>query len=271
MAQPPDASNFAAALALPRLRTPGDDALLAQRCLLLAVFFAVAGCVMLLFDLLLAHVLLADAEPMWTELRDVLGTLVKPAETFANGLGVLLLLVVLYAVDEAHRRGLLRAALVVYGTGLLANVGKLLVARARPKAYYREHFGQFGGNILDTFQGWLPLVTLGYAGQSFPSGHTATAVALAIVLSRRWPQGTRAFVMLACMSAMQRLAFGHHYVSDCLWGAALGCAVAAAFYHPQVLGQWFERFEARKLLGRTQHRQADAAARAARVMKRHAA
>jgi membrane-associated phospholipid phosphatase len=254
-------------MTLPRLRGASDDALLARRCLLLAVSFAVAGCVTLLFDLLLAQVLLADAGRAWTDVRDVLGRMVKPAETFANGLGVLLLLVVLHAADRAHRRGLLRVALVVYGTGLLANVGKLLVARARPKAYLREHFGQFAGNILDSFQGWLPLVKLGYAGQSFPSGHTATAVALAIVLSRRWPQGTWAFAMLAGMSAMQRLVFGHHYVSDCLWGASLACFVATVFYHPQVLGQWFERFEAGKpLLGKRTMQ-----LRAAKVVNRRAA
>jgi membrane-associated phospholipid phosphatase len=235
-------NSIFAANSLP-LHPAHNDAVLARRCLLLAVLLSVAGVVMLWFDLLVVHALLSSAGPVWTQIRQAIGTFVRPAETFANGLGVLLLFIVLYAADEAHRRALPRAALVVYGAGILANLGKLLIARTRPRIFLREDYA-LSGTIVDTFQGWLPLVQHGYAGQSFPSGHSATAAALAIVLARRWPHATWAFAALAGMSAVQRLSFGHHYVSDCCWGAALACLVAAAFYHPQCLGRWFQRIEA---------------------------
>lgn len=223
-----------------------DSRWLAERLPVLAAAFLVYGCLSLLFDVFLSTAFLAEAGPIWAVLREGLQKLVHPAEAFANGLGVLMLLMVLWAADVGHRRGLLRATIVIFGTGLLANVGKMLVARIRPRVFFDYEMGTFPGGVVESFQGWLPLASFGYAGQSIPSGHTSTAVALAIVLCRRWPQASWAFVTLACLSAMQRIAFGHHYLSDCFLGASLACVIGTVFYHPSALGKFFDRFEARR-------------------------
>jgi len=185
------------------------------------------------------------AGPIWAECRGGLQKLVQPGETFANGWAIVMMIIGLYAVDVTRRRGLLRIGVLVFGTGILANVFKLLFARSRPRAFFHVDADMFTGSVLDSFTGWLPLASLGYQGQSVPSGHTATAVALGIALSQRWPHGRWAFLTFVGMAVMQRLSFGHHYISDCCWGAALACAFAALCYHPKLLGSRFDRFERR--------------------------
>jgi undecaprenyl-diphosphatase len=63
---------------------------------------------------------------------------------------------------------------------------------------------------------------------SFPSGHTATAVAGAIVLSYFVPQAAPLFALLAALIAYSRLYVGVHYPLDVLAGAAIGLGVATA-------------------------------------------
>lgn len=220
-----------------------DDALLARRLVVLALTFAILGCLALSIDTLAGWVFLGEAGPIWHVLRKGLKRLVDPTETFANGLGIILILLALFAADVVHRRGLLRAVVVIFGAGILANVVKCSIGRTRPKIAFDVDTDQFTSGAIASFQGWLPLWKLGYAGQSFPSGHTTVAVALAIVLCRRWPGGSWAFIALAVMAGLQRIAFGHHYPSDCLCGAALACTIAAVCYHPRMLGRSFGRFE----------------------------
>ena len=113
----------------------------------------------------------------------------------------------------------------------------------RPKAFFDSSIDNFSGGILESFHGWMPLASLGYMGQSLPSGHTATAIVLGIVLCRRWPHATWAFIALVTMSVAQRLMHAHHYPSDCLWGAALACLIAVVALHPRLAGGWFDDFE----------------------------
>ena len=181
--------------------------------------------------------------PIWESCRTAIQKFVHPGETFAHGWAIAIMLLAFYAVDTARRRGLLRIAVVVAVAGLLANIGKLLVGRSRPKAFFDATIDAFSGGAIDSFQGWLPLASLGYTGQSVPSGHTATAVVLGFMLWRRWPHAGWAFASLVAMSVLQQLKFGHYYHSDCLWGAALACVVLGVAYHPALAGGWFDRFE----------------------------
>jgi undecaprenyl-diphosphatase len=71
------------------------------------------------------------------------------------------------------------------------------------------------------------------SNSSFPSGHTASAVALAIVLSRRWRRLRLAFGLLALTVAFSRVYLNRHYPSDVICAAIIGFAtthiVLAAF------------------------------------------
>ena len=69
------------------------------------------------------------------------------------------------------------------------------------------------------------LITIPHS-HSFPSGHTATAVAGAIVLSTLVPKAAPAFAVLAAAVAYSRLYVGVHFPLDLLGGAVIGAATA---------------------------------------------
>jgi undecaprenyl-diphosphatase len=97
------------------------------------------------------------------------------------------------------------------GSDLLASLGKELVHRHRPFVH------QLG-----------PRTTT----HSFPSGHTATSVACAIVLASVAPRLRVPFAVLAALIALSRLYNGDHYPLDVLGGAALGAVTALLLLEP---------------------------------------
>lgn len=64
---------------------------------------------------------------------------------------------------------------------------------------------------------------------SFPSGHTLHAVMAAITVGSLLPGLFAAFVLLAFLMGLSRVALGVHYPSDVLAGAVLGALAAWAF------------------------------------------
>lgn len=70
---------------------------------------------------------------------------------------------------------------------------------------------------------------------SFPSGHSSTAFAAALTLSRAAPAGAAVWWGLAALIAFSRVYLGVHYPLDVLGGAALGAACGG-------LAIWLTRF-----------------------------
>jgi undecaprenyl-diphosphatase len=70
-----------------------------------------------------------------------------------------------------------------------------------------------------------PLVTIPHS-HSFPSGHTATAFAGAMMLSYLVPRAAPAFFVLATAIAYSRLYVGVHFPLDVVGGAVIGLATA---------------------------------------------
>jgi len=99
----------------------------------------------------------------------------------------------------------------VIGSGILVQVIKHLVGRARPRMTSPpwEHIGPSFDSDL----------------HSFPSGHTATSFALAAVLASRFPRQAWLFYTLAGLVGVGRVVGGSHYPSDVLAGALLGLGV----------------------------------------------
>jgi membrane-associated phospholipid phosphatase len=163
--------------------------------------------------------------------------LLQRFEVFGYGVTAGVILLVPFLLDPDRRRQMPRMILIVFGAGLTANIVKLLQARIRPRDF------SFEGGVWDTFG---PLLTLGNGGskfQSFPSAHTAVAVALAVGLSALYPRGRWLFTILAVLAASQRVVGGAHYPSDVFWGAAVGWLFAVGVGQARLGGLGFRRWE----------------------------
>lgn len=147
--------------------------------------------------------------------------LVQLSEVYAHGTGVVMIFLVIWALDHELRSFVPRLAILTFLPGIVARMGKLLVARQRPMAFGSE------GVASDSFLGF-PGVGGAWELQSFPSGHTATAVGLAIVLSYVYPRGRHLFAVFAVLAAAQRVMSDAHFLSDTLVSAGIACMVTAA-------------------------------------------
>jgi membrane-associated phospholipid phosphatase len=167
----------------------------------------------------------------WAKLHKMPGDLRRVltlAEVFGWGGTVGLIVLTAAVLDPRGWRVAPRLALGALGAGIVANGVKLLVARLRPLA------ANLRGEVWDTFTGWLPVLyhdpslgEYGFQFQSFPSGHSATAVGLAIALAALYPRGRWLFALFALLACLQRLQSQAHFPSDILAGAAIGCLVCA--------------------------------------------
>lgn len=94
--------------------------------------------------------------------------------------------------------------------GLVANIAKRLIGRARPVVY--------DGNGTLAFQS----IFNDWQFQSFPSGHSTTIFAFAMVVSFLWPKLFWPAIVVAVLVGVSRLAVGMHYPTDVVAGAVLG-------------------------------------------------
>lgn len=100
---------------------------------------------------------------------------------------------------------------------MVHNVAKRMLVRNRPCDSF--HLPYLPVRMPDAF--------------SFPSGHTATAFAVAAVLSHMTALLCPGALFLATLIGLSRLALGAHFPSDVIAGMALGCLCAGlclAFY-----------------------------------------
>jgi membrane-associated phospholipid phosphatase len=162
-----------------------------------------------------------------------LGEFLDVIVAFGNGIMTLMIILAVYCLDPPRRRAIWWLAGCAWLSGMAANGGKLLVARIRPYAF------DFSGDVWATF-GQLTPATGAY--QSWPSGHTATALGLALGLMMVYPRGRSLFLLVAMLVACQRIACGAHYLSDVLSGAAISCLTVACCLR---MGQWWKEARAK--------------------------
>ena len=94
--------------------------------------------------------------------------------------------------------------------GLICNLFKRVVGRGRPVEF--EAAGAF------SFQHFVNDWTF----QSFPSGHSATALSLAFVVGFLWPRLFPLFAVLGVVVAISRVPVGAHYPTDVFAGIVVG-------------------------------------------------
>lgn len=162
------------------------------------------------------------------------------AEVFGHGIGVAVIMLGVFVLDGSLRFPALTWPAVRWPTfqptadrrhaarmlgGLVAGplvvlLLKQLIDRVRPRAADLSQ----ATSVFDTFG--RSLLADGAGGgsdlHSFPSGHSATAAALASILIWKYPRGRWFFLLLAASACLQRLASSAHYPSDACLGAAIG-------------------------------------------------
>ena len=139
----------------------------------------------------------------------------------SNGVGVLAVLIGLVALRRTRMRNLPRVIVASLGAGLIADIVKLCVWRDRPHSIDLST-----ATFSSTFHGALPFLSAGSRGQSFPSGHAATAIGLATIASLKYPRGRWLFLLIAAAAAVWRVIVHAHFPTDVAAGAMIGAAWA---------------------------------------------
>jgi len=116
-------------------------------------------------------------------------------------------------MDPAARLKPFMLITAVLSTSIACMILKRTLGRVRPG---RERAGQFLG----------PALRHANYRESFPSSHSACAVALSAVLATLYPSGAAVFWGLAIICALLRYLLDAHWPSDVLGGSALGYAIA---------------------------------------------
>ena len=163
--------------------------------------------------------------------------ILESGESFGNGAGVVLLILIVYRLGLIGPRAIPRFAMASLGSGLVADSFKLIIARTRPRELSTQQ------SILETFGDWWPSYKAATGWQSFPSAHVATAVGLACALSYVYPRGRWVFGSLAVLVAVQRQQTGAHFVSDTLAGAAIAWGAVMVLYHAPLFSTLLNRLE----------------------------
>lgn len=106
--------------------------------------------------------------------------------------------------------------LSIAASGIMANIVKVIVCRARPPLLFDE--GVFG---------FFPLTWhTDFLHTSFPSGHATTGLAIAVAGSLTHPRKAWLFWTIGLAIAIGRVVYTVHYVSDVVAGGLLGALTA---------------------------------------------
>jgi len=167
-----------------------------------------------------------------SELKKLIGW----SEVVAHGLGVGLILLILYVVALEIRPKFWWLVACPIAGGLAANLVKISISRLRPYRFFENPDWQdYQAGLSATFVQWLPIFESTYLReswrQSFPSGHTATAVGFAVGLAWLFPRGRYLFYGMAALAGLQRVVSRSHWPSDVLVAAALGLICGALCCH----------------------------------------
>lgn len=191
---------------------------------LVAIFaFIAAFCVALLLDAPIARFFRQTGIELWFDRdRDLREFLKLPGE----GATVAVIAVIIFFAHRARLRG----ALFIVSATLLTSitvVTKWMVGRHRPFTWLNEQsdilrpfeFVPFRDGLHGMFTAW---------NLCFPSGHTATAFALAAGLAMLWPRGRWVFFAVATVTGLERIIENAHWTSDVVAAAGLGILCAHA-------------------------------------------
>lgn len=107
---------------------------------------------------------------------------------------------------------------VVATAGLIVDLIKIISGRFRPTLYFSN--GWYGFDFFRLQSDYL----------SFPSGHSATALGVAVALGLIYPVSRYPLLTLALCIAASRVIITSHYLSDVFIGSLIGGITAAILY-----------------------------------------
>lgn len=119
---------------------------------------------------------------------------------FGDGIILIPLFAVIYYFTRNYKYFLLLATAITAGAATF--ILKNLIMRPRP-LFFEESIN----------------------GYSFPSGHTTTSFAVAVVLSDQYPKYSWLFYIFAGIIGFSRIMLGVHYITDVLFGFSVGVAI----------------------------------------------
>lgn len=160
-------------------------------------------------------------------LKQVKGDLVREfmfLEQFGQWTCSILAIAAVLLIDRLGRRRALALGIACLVTALASYLLKDLAGRPRPMTELLE--GMTAGDRAWQFGGPAMGFTHGSSWGSFPSAHTTGAFALACGLAWFYPRARGLFMMLAVITAVQRVLHNAHYVSDVVGGAMLAITVS---------------------------------------------
>ena len=124
---------------------------------------------------------------------------------------------------EGPMRRIASVFIIVAAAGLADDLLKVIFGRARPYLWLAGDDSGFG------------LLRYSAKFASFPSGHTTTSMAAALVFGVLLPRGKYWFLLAALLIGLSRIVLDVHYLSDVIAGALLGTGVAL------LVGKWLEK------------------------------
>jgi len=134
-----------------------------------------------------------------------------------DGLFVVILAVILFFTLKTQRLPIL--ILISYiVSGLLAQLLKHIFNAPRPKVFFETN----------TYQHFIDGVSIANY-ESFPSGHTTSAFALAFILAHSTNKKSFQIILLLLAIAVgySRIYLGQHFLTDVLFGSFLGTFISA--------------------------------------------
>jgi undecaprenyl-diphosphatase len=146
------------------------------------------------------------------------------ADWILIGTGLAVVIALLIDADALQPRARVRQALRVFAaayvflavaiSGIIANLSKYVIGRARPKLFAEN--GTFAFDFWSWEADWA----------SIPSGHATTGMAFGVALALLFPRLFWVFLCLGFWIAASRPFIGVHYPSDMLAGGLLGGVTA---------------------------------------------
>lgn len=162
-----------------------------------------------------------------------LNKFIQMSEAFAHFLTIAFVFGCLLWTDVRNRLKLTIGIVFIVVCGVVANAAKGIVPRVRPNAVDLLPIELLPNHSLEVWGKPFSGSWFDEHFRSFPSGHSATAMAVAIALTAVYPRGKWFFISLAIMASVQRIESASHYFSDVLFGVAITLLIGL-FFWPRV-------------------------------------